>query len=288
MAVWILTGNKENWERAVSDSIWGVREGRLTSYWDKLQKGDVVIFYVTSPISGVVGVGEVDSKFKQDKPLWPDEIREQRVIYPYRFGFKILAIVHKDKWKSDALQIGDLKVNFWAGMNPVSNTSVAEELLRRTREMWDLPQTILTPQHVQVEKEEIKSEVSVHNQVRDKLYEIGHLSGFVAEKEHHINGERLDVSWRRVALGVPTKVFEVQVGGNPHQALSKLKHAHDLWNSEPFMIVDKDSRSKVSELLEGTFHELKPFISVVPLEKVDELYQSLFNQKSLREEFGLE
>jgi len=27
--VWILTGNEENWETAIKDNIWGVREGRL-------------------------------------------------------------------------------------------------------------------------------------------------------------------------------------------------------------------------------------------------------------------
>jgi len=96
--VWILTGNEENWEIAVRDKVWGVKEGRPKSYWDKLEKGDLLLFYAKSPIGGLIGLGLVDSKFKQDKPLWPDEIREKRVIYPYRFGFNIIYYL-PDSWQ---------------------------------------------------------------------------------------------------------------------------------------------------------------------------------------------
>ena len=69
--LWILTGNEENWETAFnSGNIWGVREGGLVSRWKKLQKGDLLIFYAKSPVKGFIGIGKVESKFKQDKPLW--------------------------------------------------------------------------------------------------------------------------------------------------------------------------------------------------------------------------
>jgi len=62
---WILTGNEENWETALNSNIWGVRKGNLVRYWEKLNKGDFLFFYVKSPITGIIGVGEVESKCKQ-------------------------------------------------------------------------------------------------------------------------------------------------------------------------------------------------------------------------------
>jgi len=279
---WILTGNEENWETALnSGNVWGVREGNLVRYWKKLEKGDLLLFYVKSPITGIIGVGILESKFKQDKPLWPDEIREKKVIYPYRFDFKILGIISPEKWKNEAISIRDLKAGIQAGVNPTRNPQVIKEIIDRLNERWKIDFEY-TPQE---KKEKITS--SIHDQIRNKLFEIGTLEKFISEKEYPIDGERLDVTWRRVVRGVPTRVFEVQVGGNVHQALSKLKHSFDLWNSEPYLIIDDKSRQKAEELLSGTFHELKEHVKVIPLDKVDQLYKALTSEKNLKEEFGL-
>lgn len=282
---WILTGNEENWETALNSNVWGVREGNLVRYWEKLNKGDFLFFYVKSPITGIIGVGEVESKFKQNEPLWADEIRENKVIYPYRFGFRTLGVLKPSDWRKDAIVVRDIKVGIQAGMNPLSNRESIKELINRVKEKWKLGTLELGGQP----KIDLKNQPlpSIHNQVRDKLQEVGILEGFLSEKEYPIDGERLDVAWRRVVRGVPTKVFEVQVSGSPHQALAKLKHAFDLWNSEPYLIINESSKRKVDELLSGTFHELKPFIKVIPLEKVETLYKLLTDERSLKEEFGL-
>jgi hypothetical protein len=65
----------------------------------------------------------------------------------------------------------------------------------------------------------------------DALAEIGRLQEYLSETECKINGERLDVAWRRVAASVPQKVFEVQVSGNLYSAIGKLKKAHVYWNT---------------------------------------------------------
>jgi len=285
MQLWILTGNEENWETALnSGNVWGVREGNLVSRWQKLQKGDLVLFYAKSPVKGLIGVGRIESKFKQDRPLWPDEIRENRVIYPYRFDFQILGVLTPDKWGTGAVTVADLPLSLQAGVNPVSKHEVVMELLNRVKDKFNLP--LEAPEEVKEEKP--REEISLHNQIRDKLTEIGQMERFISEKEYPIDGERLDVTWRRVPRGVPTKVFEVQIGGSPHQALAKIKHAHDLWNSEPFIIVDRGSLPKVEELLSGTFHELKPDIHIITTDKVQELYDLLAKEAITKKDFGLE
>lgn len=281
---WILTGNEENWEIAVRDKIWGVREGNLKKQWDKLEKGDLLLFYAKSPISGLIGLGFAESKFKQNKPLWPDEVRENKVIYPYRFGFDILYYL-LDSWKEKSINVADLKLSFQAGMNPLSREDAISKVLKRTKEKWNVEPPALVME--EVKKEKAKEGPSLHMQIRDKLYLIGQLEKFISEREYPLDGERLDVAWRKIARGVPTKVFEVQVGGNIHQALSKLKHAWDLWNSEPFLIVDSQQRKKVDELLSGTFHEMAGAIKVITLDRVEELYNHLISDRKIKEEFGL-
>jgi len=56
--------------------------------------------------------------------------------------------------------------------------------------------------------------------VKEKLREIRFLQEYLSETECKINGERLDVAWRRVAASVPQKVFEVQVSGNLYSAIA--------------------------------------------------------------------
>jgi len=62
------------WTRvAVSDRIWGVVPG-LQSAWEALQRGDFLFFYAKAPASRIFGTGIVRDKFRQDRPLWVDEI----------------------------------------------------------------------------------------------------------------------------------------------------------------------------------------------------------------------
>lgn len=282
--VWILTGNEINWEIAVSEKIWGVREGRLKTYWNQLEKGDILLFYAKSPVGGLIGLGLVESKFRQDKPLWPDETRENKVIYPYRFGFTIIYYLPEAR-KERNITIADLKPSYQAGINPLNRREAINEILKRIKEKWDVEIPFFSIEEDR--KEEPKEGDSLHKQIRDKLYTIGLMEGFISEREYPIDGEKLDVAWRKVARGVPTKVFEVQIGGSIHQAMSKLKHTWDLWNSEPFLIIDAENRQKTDELLSGTFHEMARVIKVIGVDRVEELYAHLISDRKLFEEFGL-
>lgn len=62
---------------------------------------------------------------------------------------------------------------------------------------------------------------------------------------------------------MPNFVFEVHVSGNVHQALAKLKHAYDLWNSKIYLVVRHADMRQLNELLSGTFHEIRDKIHIV-------------------------
>jgi hypothetical protein len=137
-------------------------------------------------------------------------------------------------------------------------------------------------------KPPIKKEVNLHDQIKEKLLELGKIEGYIVEKEYIIPdlGERLDVVWRRVAASVPTYVFEVQIGGSLHQALVKLKHAYDIWNSNIFIISEEKDLQKIDKLISGTFHEIKDRIKVLTVEKIKKVYEIQIEDNRLKKEIG--
>jgi len=96
-----------------------------------------------------------------------------------------------------------------------------------------LPITSNIPIKVELSHSPTMGKIS-HDDVMNDIAEIGQIQGFISDKEYLLESTRLDVVWRRVERSVPTYVFEVQVEGDIYHAMSKLKHAFDLWNSHIF------------------------------------------------------
>ena len=93
--------------------------------------------------------------------------------------------------------------------------------------------------------------------------------------------------WRKLQRSVPTRVFEVQVGGDVYHALAKLKHAFDLWNSHIFVVSSTVEQSKMETLLSGTFHEIGSHIRFIDADKVEELYKRKKAYLDFEKELGI-
>lgn len=286
---WVLSGNSiENWEKGIKDGIWGVKDKKaLKKSWERISKGDILIFYVGRPISGIIGFGRAEAKFKQDKPLWPDEVRDNEVIYPYRFEFKTEYCLPKETWYQKKIPIRDLKIGYWAGLNPVRDKSAIKALNARMEESWNVLLEEKPSRPPQVSDIKRVYGTNLHNRIKEMLYEIGKIEGRISEKEYPLDSERLDVAWRKVDRGVPSFAFEVQIGGDIYHALAKLKHAFDLWNSELYIMIRNEDKPKVEELLSGTFHEIKGRVNIVSIEKIEKLYELQIKHKNLKIEIGL-
>jgi predicted RNA-binding protein len=273
---WVLTGDRDNWRRGVTDRIWGVVP-KLKSAWEALEKEDFLFFYAKAPISAIFGTGIVRDKFLQDRPLWPDEIRVGRVLYPYRFTFDIASFIDEERWALEGVR-PEASIPYRAGMNRIANPEIVKAL------MAEVQQTLAAKAIGLVTPE---SKTSLHDEIKEKLREIGQLQNYLSETECKLNGERLDVAWRRVAASVPQKVFEVQVSGNLYAAVAKLKRAHVLWNSQPFLVLQKDEQAKANDLLAGPFHEISKAVIVRDVESVEELYARITKADEMRRQFGL-
>ncbi len=290
MNYWLAVGAMQNWRTAFEyGNIWGLKETQR-HLWESLDENDKLLFYVTRPVGGIIGYGVVRTKFKQNQPLWPDELKEYKVIWPLRFEFDVEFCLPPDKWASGKI----ISKELWprAGFQLLSQ-NIGEKLVSTIGAVEyvfeDSEPLLVSEPSVEfvgvVEK--IEKAPPSHDQIKETLVQIGKLQKYIAQEEYPFDIGKLDVVWRRVEQSVPTYVFEVQVGGDVYHALAKLKHAFDLWNSHIFIVASEAERSKVGNLLSGTFHEIGNRIKFIELEQVEELYKRKKDYLDFEKELGI-
>jgi predicted RNA-binding protein len=272
MNYWLAVGSPTNWKLSFErGNVWGLTK-RQQHWWNKLSEGDVVLFYATKPVSGVFGHGTIQTKFKQNKPTWPEEIEQGKVLWPWGFEFTVKYCLPGNEWNTQKITSDTLKLK--AGISFQSLESEFSEQMIGQLE----PATSASGE---------EPSGSLHEEIKERLIEIGKLQDLIAEKEYSFDIGKLDVVWRRVLNSVPTYVFEVQVGGDVYHALAKLKHAYDLWNSHIFIVASEKDREKTDVLLSGTFHEISHRIKFVELDKVKELYRRKKDYFDFEKELGI-
>jgi hypothetical protein len=224
-----------------------------------LSTGAIVFIYATRPISGFVGYGTVRRTFRQDKPLWPPEVQQQKVVWPLRFEFDLGSLVPPTRWAEERIPFSEipttrLQSGFFELAEPL-----AQQLLSR------FPLAFTTQPSPQA---------YTHDDVQRILVEIGQIQRFVAEPEYRIGNERLDVVWRKMVQSVPTFAFEIQVGGDVYHALGKLKHARELWNTRVFLVGDQAQfGAKADQLLSSTFHETRNELRMIDVHDLNRLHE---------------
>ena len=88
MNTWIIPVPEANWEIIKKMNIYGAPENSVAP--KLIRVGDYLVFYVIVKGSRVLGgkfVGvykAVSDWFREDKLLWPDEVAEGKVKYPWR------------------------------------------------------------------------------------------------------------------------------------------------------------------------------------------------------------
>ncbi len=285
MRYWLVVGSPKNWDTAFRHgNIWGLKQTQR-HLWDSLNENDTVLFYATQPVKGIIGRGFVRTKFRQDRPLWPDEIAQHKVIWPLRLEFDIGFCLAPDKWVIDKV----ISKELWprAGFQLLSE-DIGVKLVSSLRPVEKEP-LMVSDTFVEYvgETKEIEKTVPFHDDIKETLVQIGKLQGYLAESEYSFSLGKLDVVWRRVLKSVPTYVFEIQVGGDIYHALAKLKDAFDLWNSHIFIVASEKERTKVDNLVSGAFHEIGPRIKFIELEQVEELYKRKKDYLDFEKELGI-
>jgi len=288
---WIAGGSRENWLTAFEQgNIWGLRPARRAE-WEQISEDDIIFFYVTGKGGGIVGYGAVRTRFRQDKPLWPEEVAQGRTIWPLRFEFDVEECLPPDKWESSPVRprglfprrgfqeldsgVGrHLVALIRAGGRPKETTAVGSATMEEGTSLATIYDRTMAP-------------ALSHDAVKSQIAEIGKLQKFLVEQEYDMDGQKIDVVWRRVERSVPTYAFEVQIGGNLFEALAKLKHAFDLWNSHIFLVAREEDRGKVDRLLSGTFHEIRDELKFLELNHVALLHQKKRDNRDTEKALGI-
>jgi len=85
---WLFSVTEENWSVIKDSNVFGVPEDSKAKY--AVNPGDTLIFYVkkegAKSLGGmIVGAYKALSTwYREDRLLWPDEVKEGKVKYPWR------------------------------------------------------------------------------------------------------------------------------------------------------------------------------------------------------------
>lgn len=104
MSYWLAVGPVENWKISLERGVWGLPATYLRS-WEKVQAGDIVVFYATVPARGVIGCGVVTSIKRQREPIWPEEVEIDSALWPLRLYFQSKAYLAPEHWEAKAIHL---------------------------------------------------------------------------------------------------------------------------------------------------------------------------------------
>jgi len=118
---------------------------------------------------------------------------------------------------------------------------------------------------------QIEQQRPEHDAIRDMIVEIGKAYDCDTKKEYPLNGEKLDVLWKKLGQ---LAAWEVHFEANLHKALSKLKQALLWLNAEPRLVTTQEGQLEAKKLLETSFHELKDALIIEHWEEIINWYNS--------------
>ncbi|MEM2179128.1 MAG: hypothetical protein QXO40_03535 [Candidatus Aenigmatarchaeota archaeon] len=277
----VLSFSHPHIKSLLTEGLWGFPEDKLglnKKKWNILEIGTHILLY--SEYAGVKGIWflcEMIEKFENRNPVsywiqnplgYPWQIR-LKPIFPYRkFELDVLGKIkpiHKDELASIfGIKIFRAKLDRWSLM---LFSEVKEPLINYNYSLFKK-----IKDEFEIRNKGIVLEKPEHESIKEAIYQIGFIQNKFPQKEYPINGKLLDVIWRRTAKSVPSVAFEVQIGGNIFEALSKLKHAFDLWNSIPVLVTTSEQIDEAKRWIEGSFHELKDVFRLLTWEEIKEYY----------------
>lgn len=287
MTYWLDVFTPKTWRefQKAGAAVSGFPERRWTTV-QRIQIGDILLCYMKSYSCWFGALKVVSEAFRDDSTrIWSD------APYPCRVQVQPLVTLEPEKGIAAKEMLHKLTLfanvrdpKRWSWPLRGSPRQLAKEDGDLIMSKLGMPGGEITTAE---EIEEGKTQQSYHDQIRDMLYEIGQMERKISEREYHIDGERIDVAWKRIEVGNPYAVFEVQIGGNFYEALAKLKHAWDKWNSRPFLVTTEQYKKKALMWIRGSFHEVEKEMTILDCERVRELYEAVKKARDIKTELGI-
>jgi hypothetical protein len=291
----ILSFNHPHAASLFSEGLWGFPDRSVNRpRWVHIEIGDpVLIFGELEGKRGVWFSGEIIEKFEEHKPVkyWIQNPTGYPLQIRIRFKFP------SEKLSSDTLS----KVRIIGREELASVFGI--KIFRAKTDRWsllvfkDVKEKGITYEYEQFKAllDEFHTRNKVitvvekpeHDKVKELIYQIGVIQKRNPDMEYQIDGRRLDVVWKRTSKSVPSVAFEIQFGGNIFEALTKLKHAYDLWNTIPVLITTEPQIEGAKQWLEGSFHELKDVFRIIEWNEITKYYKLKQETKNLEVNLGI-
>ena len=257
--------------------LWAVKE-TLVGYWERCEPGDLLLFYnggifrysgeVAFRYPTVADPPQLQVSSRLAETVWGRDVDGR--TWPYLIFLKNVREI--------SLPLEEFNRATGYKFKAVAGFTLA----KRAREE-DILGFLRAPRPRVVAPSEPE-----HDQIVDIIYDLGQLIGYQPEKRWRYEGYEFDVAWFRKPRVGPKCVFEVQLRGSVEAALTKLKHAHDLWESTPFLISTPEQIEKLErKYLEGAFHELRDILVPVRIDEIEQFYEFKGKFEWLERKFGL-
>lgn len=102
------------------------------------------------------------------------------------------------------------------------------------------------------------------------LKALGEAQGLVVNEGLKASKFHYDIVWRKRADGNPTHVFVLK-RGDAKKTLTELKHAFDLWQAKPYLILNRKGMDQVKALLNNNFHEIENNVRLISFKELKEI-----------------
>lgn len=284
-------------ESIFSEGLWGFPEdkrGINKKRWGLLEVGSEVLLY--GEYKGVKGIWylcKVTERFESRAPVkywiknptgYPWQIRF-KPISPYSkismdLLDKIRPLRREELVPMFGIRLFKAKADRWSlilfGDEKELPISYARQLFERMRD------------ELNVRNRKVIVKKPDHEKIKEIIFQIGLIQNRHPQKEYPLNRKkRVDVVWRRTPQSVPSVAFEVQIGGNLFESLSKLKHAFDIWNAIPVLVTVAGQIEEARRWIEGSFHELRDVFRIIVWEDIKEYYDLKHKVKELEAKLKL-
>lgn len=124
-------------------------------------------------------------------------------------------------------------------------------------------------------KSEVEERLPEHSEIQDIIVEFGKVLNLYSEKEYPINSFPLDVVWKKRKGGYPSVAFEVELSGNLHKALSKLKSAWVNYSSKLFLITTIKDKLKAESIVNSSLREIEDDMRILTFDDLEVWYEKV-------------
>lgn len=272
-------------------TLWGFKEA-LKGLWKRAKPEDYVLFYHAGefPYAGKISFlypfkdvrEQIEEATKIAEKVWGKDPRDGKT-------WSYLMFIHNVREVSISLEkfneMTGYKFEAKPGKAVIRSIRVredrAEKLLTFLNNLYQIPTKapVTAP-----------TTPDLHEQVVQRIYELGEIIGYTPERKWRKEGYEYDVVWHKPPREGPKCVFEVHVKGNLGDALLRLKHAHDRWESQLFLISTEDQLNEAkTKYLTGALHELAETgaLTLLKINEVKEFHNFKSQYEWLEKRFGL-